>query len=112
MKTTKHLFVSEAGITGNCEMCGRRYEHDNHKEFWGIKSADMYHLPEDDRIDLIASEVSKGQIVGVLLEMGIGKVERYISKLAQRYPDVRLISRVWGPGPTVETVTFGPKVQA
>jgi hypothetical protein len=108
----RHLFISEAGPTGTCEICGERFAHDNHKEFWGPNSRDMYDVAEDDRIDLIAVEVRKGKIVGVLLEAGIGKVERYIDKLAKRHPDVRLISRDRGPSPLIEIVKFGPKVDA
>lgn len=108
----KHLFVSEAGIKSACEKCGQGYAADIHKEVLGKNSSDMHHLPEDTRIDLIAAEVRKGQVVGVLLEIGIGKVERYIEKLAARHPDVRLIDRTWGPTPLVETVRFGPKMNS
>lgn len=108
----RHLFVSEAGPTGICETCGEPYEHDSHKHPLGTNSADLHHLPEDERIEVIAAEVRKGKVVGVLLEFGIGKVERYIRKLADRHPDVRVISRTWGPTPQVETVQFGPRMQS
>jgi hypothetical protein len=108
----RHLFISEAGPTGVCEICGQRFDHQNHKEFLGPNSQDLYNLAEDDRIELIAAEVRKGKTVAVLLEFGIGKVERYIAKLAERHPDVMLISRTRGPAPSIETVKFGPKVLA
>ena len=52
-----------------------------------------------------------GQTVAVLLEFGIGKVERYIRKLSERHPDVRLVKRTLGPAPSLETVVFGPRLQ-
>lgn len=106
----RHLFISKDGPTGVCEQCGGLYDIEIHKQFFGPKSLDLHHMKEDDRIELIASKVREGQIIAVLLESGIGKVERYIEKLKTRHPDVRLINRTLLSG-MVESVQFGPKVQ-
>lgn len=106
----KHLFISKDGPTGICEVCNGRYDIDVHKERFGPGSLDMHHMEEDDRIELIAAEVRKGKVVCVLLESGVGKVERYIEKVTTRHPDVRLIGRTL-LSRMVENVQFGPRVQ-
>ena len=106
-----HLFLCELGIAGNCEICGQKYDHPNHKTPLGNNSFDTLHMPEDERIEMIAEHARQGS-VAVILEFGIGKVERYIRKMKERHPDVRLVSRTLGPAPMVETVQFGPKTQA
>jgi hypothetical protein len=110
MAHRRHLHMSEAGAAGLCDVCGEQYHHEIHKQALGPNSQDLIHLSEDERIEAIATEVRKGQVVGVLLEFGIGKVERYIRKMALRHPDIRMIDRAWELGALTELVRFGPQV--
>jgi hypothetical protein len=72
--------------------------------------ADLHEMPEDQRIDLIGLAASKGKVIGVLLERHEpAKVERYIRKVTERYPNVIVIERVNGPTAKVVTIKFGPK---
>jgi len=72
--------------------------------------ADLHTVPEDERIRLIGETVTKGNTVAVLLERNEPeKVARYLTKLANRYPEAMLVDRVNGPTETVVTLKFGPR---
>lgn len=62
--------------------------------------ADLYALPEDERIQAIAETAAAGHVVGFIVEDDGKKADRYTAKLT-RYP-VRVIDR--GPGPVPNTV--------
>ena len=71
--------------------------------------ADLASLPEDDRIALIG-EAARQNIVGVCLEKNDpAKIARYIQKVTDRYPDVKLLDQFDGPTYLVKTLRFGPK---
>lgn len=64
--------------------------------------ADLFHLPEDERIDVMGKMVEKskpGTIIGVMVdaEPEDAKAKRYVEKLTKRYK-VRVIDI--GPGLT------------
>lgn len=69
--------------------------------------ADLYELPEDERIRVIAETVAAGQVVGFVVDDDGKKADRYIAKLA-RYP-VRIIDQQPGPVPKTVIVRVGPK---
>lgn len=68
--------------------------------------ADLYELPEDQRIRVIAEAASLGNVVGFVVEDD-AKADRYITKL-QEYP-VRIIDRKAGPVKNTIIVRVGPK---
>jgi hypothetical protein len=76
---------------------------------------DMYKLPEDDRIQLIGRMMTcqhcikaKGELkTPLLLDDDQEKVARYISKLAQHFPGVRVLKQEKGPTPGCHTVWLG-----
>ena len=67
--------------------------------------ADIGDLDEDDRIDIIGnyimdapkSSADKPIIVAVVLEDDPEKVKRYIKKLKDKFPKVRVIKKSKGP---------------
>ena len=65
---------------------------------------DIADEPEDERIRQIGEKVMRERLtVGVLTDSEPGKAERYIAKLKERYPGIRVVYQ--GPGP-VEDVTL------
>jgi hypothetical protein len=71
---------------------------------------DLHAVAEDNRIAAIG-EAAKRSLVGVMLERDEpAKVARYIRKVTERFPGVRLIDQTDGPTPLVVTLRFGPKV--
>ena len=70
---------------------------------------DLHRLDEDARIDLIGRTVSEGKkTVGVCVDDEEGKPERYARKIRERFPGVRLESRLPGPVAGVVTLRFAP----
>lgn len=64
------------------------------------KFKDAADLPEDERIDLIGKAVdslSLGKTGAFVVDDWPGKADRYIRKLAQRYPDVEVVKKIAGP---------------
>lgn len=64
-------------------------------------------LSEDERIKMIGNKALLGQKVAVLLEddtLEKGKVDRYVRKLAERYPGVEITFR--GPYTKVPGITL------
>lgn len=71
------------------------------------KIIDMVLLEEDRRIKLIGETAMNGGTVGVLLEKyEPEKIARYIRKVAERFPDVVVLSRKDGPTKKVVTIKF------
>lgn len=69
---------------------------------------DLHKLPEDDRITLIGERATKGERIAVLLERDEPeKIDRYIRKVTERFPHVRLIAKGPGPVPSVIALQFG-----
>ena len=71
-----------------------------------ISYSDLHKLPEDDRIDVIGHAATVcGKIVGVLVDDDT-KADRYIQKLAAKFPAARLLSKA--PCNGVVLIRFGP----
>lgn len=68
--------------------------------------ADLADLPEDERIQIIATTAAAGQIVGFFVDDD-AKADRYVRKLAA-YP-VRVIDRKAGFVKGTVMVRVGPK---
>ena len=68
--------------------------------------ADLFGLPEDERIRVIAEVAASGEVVGFVVEDD-AKADRYVEKL-KAYP-VRLIDRMRGPVAGTVMVRVGPK---
>lgn len=68
--------------------------------------ADLYELPEDRRIEVIAQVAAAGNVVGFVVEDD-AKADRYVTKL-KAYP-VRIIDRKSGPVKNTILVRIGPK---
>lgn len=74
------------------------------------KFADLYHLSEDERIDLIGRQVTeKNSIVGVLVDDEPGKAGRYIDKLRAKFPALKVHDVFSGPTAGVVTIKVGPR---
>ena len=69
--------------------------------------ADLYELPEDERIRVIAEAAAAGNVVGFVVEDET-KADRYVNKLAA-YSKVRVIDRGAGPVKDTVMVRVGPK---
>jgi hypothetical protein len=69
--------------------------------------ADLGELPEDERIALIG-ETARECVIGFIVETN-AKADRYVRKLLERFPAVRLVGR--GPGPVANSilVRIGPR---
>jgi hypothetical protein len=71
--------------------------------------ADLADRPEDERIAIIGKYVTVHRMtVGVALDNDEAKIERYIAKLLERFPDVEIVSRTPLLAHTV-LVRVGPK---
>ena len=57
------------------------------------KYADLHELPEDERIAIIGDRAEAGNLIAVFVDNEPEKVARYIRKMAERYPTVRLIKQ-------------------
>lgn len=68
---------------------------------------DAHNLPEDTRIELIGQTVMKlgaGRTTGVCVDDEPGKPERYVKKLTEKFPAVKVLSQSPGPVPGVVTI--------
>ncbi len=63
--------------------------------------ADLFHLHEDARIEIIGKRAASGERVGVVVEDN-AKADRYIKKLTKLFPSVEVVDR--GDGPVKDTV--------
>lgn len=71
---------------------------------------DTHKLSEDQRIDVIGHAVTEhGKTVAVCVDDVVGKPERYIKKLKERFPGVVVLERVKGPVAGVVTIRVGPQ---
>lgn len=71
--------------------------------------ADLHKVPEDTRIKLIGETVMKlapGRTTLICVDDLPGKPERYVKKLTQAFPEVRVLSQGLGPVPGVITITL------
>jgi len=75
-----------------------------------VQYADLVNMTEDERIEAIGKTAMRGATVAVCLEENQpAKIERYIKKITERYPELMVIKRTKGPTPLVETITVGRK---
>lgn len=82
---------------------------------------DMYELEEDARIKLIGETVmckkhdsasAEPIKIAVMVDHeNSTKADRYIQKLKERYPGIRVVSRACGPVPNTETFCLSPPLQ-
>lgn len=69
--------------------------------------SDLASLPEDERIEIIGKACRAGKRTAVFLERNLpDKIDRYIKKLSERYPDVELVDRQNGPTPRIVSLVF------
>lgn len=76
-----------------------------------IPYKDLADLGEDERIRQIGEKAMVEKLdVGFVTDVEAGKAERYVAKLRERFPGIRLISI--GPGPVCNTVLVkvGPPI--
>ena len=75
---------------------------------------DMHRLPEDKRIDLIGHYVMDHKdTVAVLVDSGPGdvdKADRYIRKLQEKFPGIRIYPITSGPVKNTVCIRVGPPV--
>lgn len=65
--------------------------------------------PEDERIEVIGRVVMENnKTIAFMTDADPGKADRYIKKLKQRFPGIRVIERLNGPTRGVVTVKVGP----
>lgn len=72
-----------------------------------IPYVDLHTTSEDARIELIGMS-AEDRVVGVFVDDENAKVERYKTKIAERFPKVRFIDQTAGPTTGVVTLRFGP----
>lgn len=66
--------------------------------------ADLHGFDEDARIDLIGRTcVEGGKTVAFVVDDVPDKPDRYVRKLLEKFPGIRVVSR--GPGPVAGTYT-------
>lgn len=58
--------------------------------------ADLFHLHEDARIEIIGKRAATGERVGFVVEDNV-KADRYVKKLSRLFPDVEVVKRSDGP---------------
>lgn len=85
------------------------------------KFVDMYELAEDKRIELIGNTVmckkhdadtNEPVKIPVMVDYEEGKkADRYIKKLQDRFPGIRIVGRHLGPVDNVETFYVSPPLQ-
>ncbi len=74
-----------------------------------IPYKDIADCDEDERIRQIGEQVINEElIVGFLTDDEPGKADRYIQKLQDRFPGIRVIGRGDGPTPGVVWVKVAP----
>ena len=76
-----------------------------------IPYKDIADESEDERIRQIGEKaMQERQIVGFITDAEPGKADRYIAKLMDRFPGIRVIHRGDGPVPETVLVKVGPPV--
>ena len=74
------------------------------------KYADLGSLEEDKRIEIIGATAALGKTVAFIVEND-AKADRYIKKLATRYPSVAVLQRFKGPVKGTVAVKVGAPVK-
>jgi hypothetical protein len=77
--------------------------------------ADLGDFDEDTRIDMIGKATMSGNqssaeqplVIGFVVDDHV-KADRYVQKLQERFPMIRIIDRFDGPIPNAVTVRVGP----
>jgi hypothetical protein len=55
---------------------------------------DLHKIDEDQRIDMIGHQaIDHGRVVGFIVELEDAKGDRYIAKLKQKFPAIKIIDR-------------------
>lgn len=73
---------------------------------------DIADSPEDTRIRLIGEKtMSEKMVVGFVTDDEAGKADRYITKLLERFPGIRVIGRGNGPAEGMVWVKVGSLLQ-
>jgi hypothetical protein len=73
--------------------------------------ADIVDHDEDTRIDIIGHQaIDHKLIVGFVVEADGQKADRYIRKLREKFPMIRVIDKRRGPVAGTELVRVGPPV--
>ena len=76
-----------------------------------IPYKDLGDFEEDERISAIGEKAMREKLtVGFVTDSEPGKAERYISKLLERFPGIRIIGRGDGPVKDTVLVKVGPPV--
>lgn len=70
--------------------------------------ADIADLEEDRRIEIIGGMAMAGKTVAFITDSDEGKADRYIKKLTERFPGIRILGRFDGPVPNTVSVKVGP----
>lgn len=71
--------------------------------------ADLGDFEEDQRIDAIGHmAMAHGKTVAFVTDADPGKADRYIRKLQERFPGIRVIERFDGPVAGTVSVKVGP----
>lgn len=82
--------------------------------------ADLADLDEDARIEQIGNAALSGKqtsedkplIIGFVVDDNGGvKGDRYVKKLQERFPTIRIIDRHKGPVPKTELIRVGPPLR-
>jgi hypothetical protein len=82
--------------------------------------ADLAGMKEDDRIKQIGNAALYGKqtsadqplVIGFIVDDDGGvKGDRYIKKLQEKFPTVRIIDRHKGPVPNTELIRIGPPLR-
>lgn len=69
---------------------------------------DLGDLDEERRIDMIGQAAAAGNVVAFVTDADPGKAERYVSKLLERFPTLRVVGTVAGPVAGAITVKVAP----
>lgn len=72
---------------------------------------DLHRLEEDDRIALMGKSAEIA-LIAACVEYADGKSDRYVKKMLERFPKVRLVDRKpFDKARTIELLQFGPAIQ-
>lgn len=71
--------------------------------------ADLADLDEDRRIEIIGEAVMQSRTtVAVCVDAIPGKADRYIQKLTERFPGIRIVGRFPGPPNGIDVIQVAP----
>jgi hypothetical protein len=72
-----------------------------------MRYQDLGDLQEDARIDQIGQRAMMGGVIAFVTDADPGKADRYIAKLAAKFPQVKVIERFNGPVAGTVSVKVG-----